>query len=135
LKLYQKITDVISYAQGTPANLTFWLVIIGLWFAFGPELAHATFVPRWASSATWNFPLNTGTSVLELFIGFLVSASTNRSEKHLELTLAGISGQENQIASVEDKLSESLRVNTDLTREVHKLTTAIHGMVSQKESS
>lgn len=136
--LYQRATDRISYAQGTPANLTFWLLAVGLWFAFGPEVARATFIPSWASSNAWNFPLNTGTSCLELFIGFLVSASTNRSERNLEITLGrieaqeeAISAQEAQIAAVEESLRAEIQTNTDLTQQVHALVTLVHGLVAQ----
>jgi len=45
LSLYQRATDAVSFAEGTLANLTFWLIAIGLWFAFGLELTHATFLP------------------------------------------------------------------------------------------
>lgn len=121
LSLYQRITDKVSYAQGTPGNLTFWLVVIGLWFAFGPELGHATFIPGWASSNAWNFPLNTGTSCMELFIGFLVSASTNRSERHLETTLERMGAQEQRIELVEEGLRSDIAANTALTQEIHRL--------------
>jgi low affinity Fe/Cu permease len=130
LSLYQRMTDAVSYAQGTPYNLTFWLIAIGLWFAFGPELARATFIPAWASSNEWNFPLNTGTSCLELFIGFLVAASTNRSERNLENTLAGIGAQGRKISEVEDKLTDALAANTELTRQVRDLTVEVHALVS-----
>jgi low affinity Fe/Cu permease len=130
LSLYQRVTDKVSFAQGTPYNLTFWLIAVGLWFAFGPELAHATFIPAWASSNAWNFPLNTGTSCLELFIGFLVAASTNRSERNLELTLSGIAAQEEQIRVVEDGLRADLTANTELTQQVHALTEQVHALVT-----
>lgn len=129
LSLYQRITDWISFAQGTPVNLTFWLIAVGAWIGFGPELAHASFIPQWAYSNTWNFPLNTGTSCMELFIGFLVAASTNRSERHLEHTLDGITAQEQRITDVEEKLSEALTLNTRLTQAVHDLTADVHRAV------
>jgi hypothetical protein len=67
--------------------------------------------------------------VAELYIGFLVGASSNRSERNLEMTLARISAQDDQIDAVELKLSESLKQNTDLTAEIHKLTKVIHQTV------
>jgi low affinity Fe/Cu permease len=124
VSLYQRVTDRVSYAQGTPANLTFWLIAIGLWFAFGPELAHATFLPAWVSSNAWNFPLNTGTSCLELFIGFLVAASTNRSERNLENALAAIQASE-------DRDAEAIKANAVLTQRVDELTGEIHRLAAQ----
>jgi hypothetical protein len=66
------------------------------------------------------------TTVAELYIGFLVGASSNRSERNLEATLGRISAQDAQINAVEIKLSEALQQNTALTAEIHQLTKVIH---------
>jgi len=58
------------------------------------------------------------TTVAELYIGFLVGASSNRSERNLEATLARIDDQEKQIQAVESALSVALRENTELTKAV-----------------
>ena len=50
-----------------------------------------------------------------LFIGFLVAAASNRSERNLEMTLARLGQQDEQIAGVEDRLGDSLAQNTTLT--------------------
>ena len=80
-------TDAVSYFVGTPGNIIFWLVILGIWVALGaifPDLFLKTnFLPAWFTSTSWNFPLNTVTTLLELYIGFLVAAAANRSEKRL----------------------------------------------------
>lgn len=59
----------------------------------------------------------------ELYIGFLVGASSNRSERNLEATLGRMSAQEQQIKTqelqindVETELSASLDQNTQLTQ-------------------
>lgn len=70
------------------------------------------------------------TTVAELYIGFLVGASSNRSERNLEATFARLGAQEQQIRDVELKLSKTLELNTTLTREVHELTKLIHAAVS-----
>jgi hypothetical protein len=49
--------------------------------------------------------------VAELYIGFLVGAASNRSERNLEDTLA-------QIETLENKLAVLIQENTDLTNEV-----------------
>ena len=69
------------------------------------------------------------TTIAELYIGFLVGASSNRSERNLEATLARIGSQERQIKDVEEKLAAALELNTQLTREVHELTRLIHEKV------
>ena len=127
---FQKLADTVSYAMGTPANIVFWLLAVGLWIALGPFIAGHNFLPGWFTSQSFNFPLNTVTTIAELYIGFLVGASTNRSERDVKSTLRSIANQEKQIKDVEEKLARSLEINTQLTREVHQLTRLIHEKVS-----
>ena len=129
LSLFQKIADRVSFAMGTPTNIIIWLLAVGTWIAFGPYIAGHNFLPAWFTSNSFNFPLNTVTTIAELYIGFLVGASSNRSERNLEATLAGIGSQERQIKDVEEKLATALELNTQLTREVHELTRLIHEKV------
>ncbi|HET7467259.1 MAG TPA: hypothetical protein VFL29_11375 [Candidatus Dormibacteraeota bacterium] len=127
---FQKLADTVSYAMGTPANIVFWLLAVGTWIALGPFIAGHNFLPAWFTSQSFNFPLNTVTTIAELYIGFLVGASTNRSERDVKSTLRQIANQEKQIKDVEVKLAKSLDLNTQLTREVHELTQLIHEKVS-----
>ena len=127
---FQKLADTVSYAMGTPANIIFWLLAVAIWIALGPYIAGHAFLPGWFTSQSFNFPLNTVTTIAELYIGFLVGASTNRSERDVKSTLRQIAAQEKQIKDVEDKLARALEVNTQLTREVHELTRLIHQKVS-----
>ena len=130
--LFQRIADRVSYGMGTPLNIGIWIVIVVGWtllFAVHVVNANGSFLPTWFTSTGFNFPLNLVTTVAELYIGFLVGASSNRSERNLETTLARISAQDEQIDAVELKLSESLKQNTDLTAEIHKLTKLIHQSV------
>jgi hypothetical protein len=129
LSLFQKVADKVSYAMGTPTNILIWLLAVGTWIALGPYIAGHSFLPGWFTSNSFNFPLNTVTTIAELYIGFLVGASSNRSERNLEATLGRIGSQEKQIADVEDKLAAALELNTQLTREVHELTRLIHEKV------
>lgn len=129
LSLFQRIADRVSYAMGTPTNIIIWLLAVGTWIAFGPYIAGHNFLPAWFTSNSFNFPLNTVTTIAELYIGFLVGASSNRSERNLEATLAGIGSQERQIKDVEEKLAAALELNTQLTQEVHELTRLIHEKV------
>jgi low affinity Fe/Cu permease len=129
LSLFQRIADKVSYAMGTPTNIGVWLLAVGVWVALGPYFATHQFLPAWFTSNGFNFPLNTVTTIAELYIGFLVGASSNRSERNLEATLGRIGAQEKQIEDVEDKLATALELNTQLTREVHELTKLIHERV------
>ena len=80
-ELFEKITDKVSYGTGTPANIIFWIVAVSLWIGFGPVIAKSNFLPAWFTSNAFNFPLNTVTTLAELYIGFLVAAAANRTEK------------------------------------------------------
>jgi low affinity Fe/Cu permease len=132
LSLFQRAADRVSYAMGTPLNIGIWIVIVVGWtllFALHIVNASGTFLPAWFTSTGYNFPLNLVTTVAELYIGFLVGASSNRSERNLEATLARIIGQDAQISSVEAKLSDALKQNMLLTSEIHALTKLIHERV------
>jgi hypothetical protein len=134
LSLFQRVADRVSYGMGTPTNIAFWVLLVVAWtvlFAVGgPKIEGGTWLPAWFTSTGFNFPLNLVTTVAELYIGFLVGASSNRSERNLEATLAHLGAQEQQIAAVEDRLTETLELNTSLTRQVHELTKLIHERVS-----
>jgi low affinity Fe/Cu permease len=132
LSLFQRAADKVSYAMGTPLNIGIWIVIVVGWtllFALHIVNARGTFLPTWFTSTGYNFPLNLVTTVAELYIGFLVGASSNRSERNLEATLARIIAQDAQISSVEAKLSDALKQNMLLTTEIHALTKLIHERV------
>lgn len=83
-EIFLSIADKVSYFMGTPINIIFWIIVIGVWTAlFGFHVLSETvsLFPSWVTSNAFNFPLNTGTSVAELYIGFLVAAAANRSER------------------------------------------------------
>jgi low affinity Fe/Cu permease len=127
--VFDRIADYVSAAMGRPANIMVWLVLVTGWtvlFAAHIVSANANFLPGWFTGQAFNFPLNLITTVAELFIGFLVAAAANRSERNLEATLAAIADQEGQISDVEAKLSTELELNTALTRQIHDLAAQIH---------
>jgi low affinity Fe/Cu permease len=130
--IYDRTADYVSAAMGRPANIAVWLVLVAGWtllFALHIVGANANFLPAWFTGTAFNFPLNLFTTVAELFIGFLVAAAANRSERNLALTLAAISDQGRHIADVETKLSEEVATNTALTQQVHDLTSQIHDLL------
>lgn len=84
---FLQLADAVSFGMGTPTNIIFWILAVVVWFALGITqrqlFMHGGFLPDWFTSNAWNFPLNTITTLAELYIGFLVAAATNRSERHL----------------------------------------------------
>jgi low affinity Fe/Cu permease len=132
LSLFQRAADRVSYGMGTPLNIGIWIILVVGWTVlFGLHIVNAngSFLPTWFTSTGFNFPLNLVTTVAELYIGFLVGASSNRSERNLEMTLEKISAQDDQISDVEVKLTKALEQNTALTTEIHALTKLIHEQV------
>lgn len=123
--VFLKVADYVSAAMGRPTNIMIWLIAVLAWtavFAFGGlHIAGGTWLPAWFTSQGFNFPLNLITTVAELFIGFLVAAASNRSERNLETTLARLSQQDQQIADVENRLGDSLGQNTSITSELKDL--------------
>lgn len=142
------IADAVSFGMGTPANIGAWILLVAVWIALfamhllGPD---TNVLPAWFTSNAFNFPLNTVTTLAELYIGFLVAAAANRSERHATSLLdrvAALEAQNGQILAGEieelqkqgedlEQHSEILSVlrtlieeNTELTREVHRLATA-----------
>jgi low affinity Fe/Cu permease len=86
-KKFLKLADAVSFGMGTPTNIFFWLLAVGIWFFLGITqkdlFLKGKFLPEWFTSNAWNFPLNTITTLAELYIGFLVAAATNRAEREL----------------------------------------------------
>ena len=136
--IFNRIADYVSAAMGRPTNIMIWLVLVVGWtllFAVHIVSANANFLPGWFTGTAFNFPLNLVTTVAELFIGFLVAAAANRSERNLELTLAAIADQEERIEDVETKLSEEVASNTALTQQVHDLASQIHDFLVEAKLS
>jgi hypothetical protein len=114
--LFQRVADKVSYGMGTPLNIGIWVVLVVGWTLLflvdrNPHVQDGSFMPAWFTSTGYNFPLNLVTTVAELYIGFLVGAASNRSERNLEDTLG-------QIEQLENKLAGLIQENTDLTNMV-----------------
>jgi low affinity Fe/Cu permease len=135
--LFDRTADYVSAAMGRPTNIAVWLVLVVGWtllFALHIVSANADFLPAWFTGTAFNFPLNLFTTVAELFIGFLVAAAANRSERNLQLTLAAIADQETHIEDVQTKLAGEIASNTALTQQVHDLTCQIHDLLAAGRS-
>lgn len=115
--IFLTVADTVSYAMGTPGNIIFWIILVGLWFSYGPIIAKSSFLPSWFTSNMFNFPLNTVTTLVELFIGFLVAASANRNER-VNKEMIGKQNQliekvvnlENQLLQKEENIEEKILV-------------------------
>ncbi len=126
---FDRFADWVSEAMGRPLNIAFWFVLVVTWtliFALGGHrLASGTWLPHWFTSQGYNFPLNLITTVAELFIGFLVATAANRAQNALTELLDKIDGQELQIEATEANIVSLIQQNTDITAEIHTLTTQV----------
>jgi low affinity Fe/Cu permease len=126
---FDRFADWVSEAMGRPLNIAFWLVLVVTWtliFALGGHrLASGTWLPHWFTSQGYNFPLNLITTVAELFIGFLVATAANRAQNALTDLLDKIDKQELQIEATEANIVSLIQQNTDITSEIHTLTTQV----------
>jgi len=133
--LFQRAADWTSAAMGRPANIVIWLAAVVAWtvtFAIGgAHISSGDWLPAWFTSQGFNFPLNLVTTVAELFIGFLVAAASNRSERNLEATLARIEQLEH---SVDDQAKTSLALlqsNTNVITQLPQVQTAADTILSR----
>jgi hypothetical protein len=129
---FVNFADKVSYGIGTPQNIGFWLFACAAWFAIfiiNPRLSEVNFMPAWFTSTSFNFPLNTVTTLMELYIGFLVAAATNRAQRALTKLFNHLTHVVEQQDRMEKNMMELLNENTRLTSEVHRLTAEIHGAV------
>jgi low affinity Fe/Cu permease len=135
--VFQRVADWTSAAMGRPANIVIWLVAVIVWtltFAIGgSHISSGDWLPAWFTSQGFNFPLNLVTTVAELFIGFLVGAASNRSERNLEATLGRIEQLERSVDEQAKTSLTLLRSNTDLITQMPQLQTAAITMLSRLE--
>jgi len=112
-----RIADVVSWGMGTPTNIAFWILAVVVWFALGytqRELfARGDFLPDWFTSNAWNFPLNTITTLAELYIGFLVAAAANRSERALRKMIEHTKQTVDRVEEINSKQNEILKLLVD----------------------
>jgi low affinity Fe/Cu permease len=136
--VFQRVADWTSAAMGRPANIMIWLVAVIAWtltFALGgTHIASGDWLPAWFTSQGFNFPLNLVTTVAELFIGFLVGAASNRSERNLEATLGRIEQLERSADEQAQTSLALLQSNNALITQVHQLQTAANGMLGGLET-
>lgn len=131
---FQRVCDWISAAQGSPANIAFWLLLVVVWVAiFSAHIVSAagTFLPAWFTGQGFNFPLNLVTTVAELFIGFLVATASNRAQSALSLLIDGVKTGIDTTEAVSQETHDLVQQNIALTQEVRDLAKALQEHVSQ----
>ncbi len=135
--VFQRVADWTSAAMGRPANIVIWLVAVIAWtvtFALGgSHISSGDWLPAWFTSQGFNFPLNLVTTVAELFIGFLVGAASNRSERNLEATLGRIEQLERSADGQAKTSLALLQSNTELITQMPQLQTAASTMLGRLE--
>ncbi|MCU1464502.1 MAG: hypothetical protein JWM72_430 [Actinomycetia bacterium] len=119
---FVRVADRVSYAMGTWQNIVVWIILVGTWFALGPYLAHHSVLPAWFTSNNFNFPLNTVTTIAELYIGFLVGASTNRTERHNR-------NQADRMEALEQLIHTELKRNTAITDNAQTIAEQVQAQV------
>jgi len=134
---FQRAADWTSAAMGKPANIVIWLVAVVAWtitFALGgSHIASGNWLPAWFTSQGFNFPLNLVTTVAELFIGFLVGAASNRSERNLEATLARMEQLEQSLDQQTKTTLSLLQSNTELITQMPALQTTTSTVLDRLE--
>jgi uncharacterized membrane protein len=119
---FVRVADRVSYAMGTWQNIVVWIILVGTWFALGPYLATHSFLPSWFTSNDFNFPLNTVTTIAELYIGFLVGASTNRTERHNH-------EQADRMEALEKLIHTELQRNSNATEDARAIAAEVKAQV------
>lgn len=79
MDLNDRFTDLADFVSECVSHWLFTaisLVVLAIWITYGIYE-----IPGWFTSATWNFPLNTITTVGEWFLEGFVLLSTMRLER------------------------------------------------------
>jgi low affinity Fe/Cu permease len=113
-RFFIKLADAVSFGMGTPTNIFFWILAVVIWFWLGSTKAdlfiNGNFLPAWFTSNAWNFPLNTITTLAELYIGFLVAAAANRSERELRKVIESTRKTVEQVERINANQNEILKI-------------------------
>ncbi len=112
---FEAEADLLTYTVGKWWFTTLSFVLLVCWVLYG-ALVLAPRVPGWFTSAQWNFPLNTITTVGEWFCEGLILAAANRvqrradaSSRHLQEVVDGVDRIVEQLAAAS---AEQLRHST-----------------------
>ena len=113
---FTNVADTVSDKMGRWWVTAIFLVLILVWFLSGPWF-------HW--SDTWQLIVNTPTTIIELFIGFLLAASANRVERHSRT-------QTDRIEALEQKMDAVVEDTNAIAQADHvehgRLLNALHAM-------
>lgn len=131
---FTDFADLVSEVMGTPTNIGFWFFLVFAWFAIfaiNPGLQNSNFLPSWFTSNAFNFPLNSITTLCELFIGFLCAAATNRAQRILMQVLGQLQIALGHLEEIEEQMQSQTQEILDLQKDTHSLTQEIHTFVKK----
>ena len=99
--LFDRLSNHVTKATGSPAAFIVAAVIIILWAITGPIFGY---------SDTWQLVINTGTTIITFLMVFIIQQSQNKDTAALHLKL-------NELIACNEKASNRLIASEDLTEE------------------
>lgn len=133
------LADAVSFGMGTPTNILFWILAVAIWFLLGITqqqlFTQGSFLPVWFTSNAWNFPLNTITTLAELYIGFLVAAATNRAERELRKVIEGMRTTVEKVEKINQNQNKILKLLVEYQKKELAKETQVLKTVKTLQSS
>jgi len=104
-KFFNKFSNVVTKATGTPAAFILAVLVILIWGISGPIFKF---------SDTWQLVINTGTTVITFLMVFVIQHSQNKDTKAIQLKLneliAANRDASNRLVSIEDLTDTELEI-------------------------
>lgn len=135
--LHERFTDfadLVSEAMGTPTNIGVWVFLVFMWFclfAVNPNLQNTSFLPSWFTSNAFNFPLNTVTTLAELYIGFLCAAATNRAQRTLMTVLGKMQHVIEHLEEIDEQQETQTKELYDLLSKTNSMVEELHATIKR----
>jgi uncharacterized membrane protein len=101
MSIDEKFTNIADKVTETVGRWFFTVIsfmLLMIWILYG-----MLFIANWFTSATWNFPLNTITTVGEWFMEGLILAAANRVERRNNMLLEKIESLAEKIEAEESQ--------------------------------
>ncbi len=102
---FERLSNAITRATGTPTAFLIALVIVIIWAVTGPIFNY---------SDTWQLVINTGTTIITFLMVFLIQQSQNKDTVavHLKLNelLASNAQADNKLVNAEELTGEELKL-------------------------
>ena len=111
---FTALADTVSEGIGEWWVTAISVLVVLLWLASGPLFRF---------SDTWQLMINTPTTVLEMWLGFLIAAAANRVERRNDAMLEKIEAQEERMDLILESIAKLLATDHAehgrLLRELH----------------